>query len=184
MARPFQRRTCALPPHPLPRSMWTSGKKRETRGARKYVRFYHFDAHTYSSRGDVRISFHRTMCLMLTTKTWRVRKTSCHDTATGGGINYLSSRVTPRSREAIPSKKDRFRVLVRNNHFVARGEVPCFFSFTCGRQPVVRFTYIPDRVNNSYEPSIELCERFRGIATWFFCFNVLYLMYVYHPCTR
>jgi len=39
----------------------------------------------------------------------------------------ITSHVTPRSREAISSEKDRFRVLVRNNHFVARGAVFLLF---------------------------------------------------------
>lgn len=108
MARPFQRRTCVYR-RIFSRNLCGRRKKKgETTDARKYVRFYHFDAHTYSSRGDVTYLplFVRPMYLMLATATRRMRKTSCHDTATGGGINYFPSRVIlPRSREVSPFRK-------------------------------------------------------------------------------
>lgn len=61
------------------------------------------------------------ICLMLAT-TRRVRKTSFH-AATGGGINYLSSRVIlPRSREVAPFRKSEISLPLVKSNFVARGE--------------------------------------------------------------
>lgn len=86
-----------------------SVKKRETTSAREYVRFYHFDAHAYSSRGDVHIPFHRTARVCLRSARRARAQTSLHDAATGGGINYLPSRViSPRSREAFLAEKSDF----------------------------------------------------------------------------
>lgn len=124
------------------------------------------------------------ICLMLA-MTRRVRKTSFH-AATGGGINYLSSRVIlPRSREVAPSEKARFHS--RSLRATLWHEVSAVFLSFRVRQIAgrVRFTYIPGRINNPYEPGVELRERSRGITTWLFRFNALYLMRPdYHPCTR
>jgi len=157
-------------------------KKGETTGVRKYVRFYHFDPHTYSSR-DVCISFYRTMCLMLAMATRWTRKTSCHDTATGGGINYLSSR-TAKITDGIPLPKKRdFEHSLRATLWRKTSAV--FLPLRMRQKPDVRFIYIPNRINNRRSQTLSFV-RDSDIATWFFRFNVLCLIrHDYHiPCVR
>jgi len=180
MARPFQRRTCAFTAAFSPAIYANVGEKKRRDDGRAEIRtiLSFWRSSIFIARRRYIPLFVRPMCLMLATTTRRnatrrMRKTSCHDTATGGGINYFPSRVIlPRSREISPpppSEKERFRALVKNN-FVARDGVFLLFRI---RQIAGRVIYIHSWSNKQLVSVSQVLNCVKDFATWLFRFNTI-----------